>query len=103
MSDCSSEAMKPKDMDMIKSPNASKTCGMCQHQEYCHTPSESSLAEVCARFRPIGESYLNGPDPLEQRYQQLEQVVREMFYDLDPYCAFPYREQLEALGVNVDD
>ena len=29
MSDCSTNAMKPKDMDMRKSPNASKTCGTC--------------------------------------------------------------------------
>lgn len=96
MSDCSTNAMKPK--------MPPKTCGTCQHQRYCHMPAESRFAEACARFRPEGEPTVPKYAPisetcdacperimedgckvkarcydLEQRCQQLEQVTKELF------------------------
>lgn len=109
MSDCSTNAMKPKDMDLLKSPNVSKTCGSCGHVYQvvlnCHYADNDGRYYARATRSDVRacEDWVPNQDSLEQHYEQLEQVAMNMFYDLDPYCAFPYREQLEALGVMVDE
>lgn len=108
MSDCSTEAMKTK----------AKTCGNCGHSVVCSAQNKGDDWDYCNQWIP------ESTDTLEQRYQQLEQVAREMLglikgiereYPrlLDPntqpggQIVYPmpsesFREQLEALGVSLD-
>lgn len=89
-----------------------KTCGNCKHDGclYSQIPADR---EGCVGWSDANER------SLEQRYKQLEQVAREAWkcldsvprlykelYDVDGYardCANMIREQLEALGVSIDD
>lgn len=90
MSDCSTEAMKPKEK--------SEVCGFPE-------------IKILRLLRPQGE-----PDVIEcdgrryvpeQRYQQLEQVALWMLDTMADFCAPAYseeaKERLESLGVNVDE
>ena len=49
------------------------------------------------------ERWIEAPNTLEQRYQQLAEVAREMYEDLDdlPSGADGYRKRLEELGVEL--
>lgn len=103
-----------------------KTCGNCgrvagAHLE-CHIPSEKYVW-VPKFTRPDSEPcehWIEAKDTLEQRFQQLAKVARNMFGLLNYYsCVSPHpmsdgamkaREQvskfetmLEELGVIVDD
>ncbi len=86
MSDCSTEAMKPKEP---------KSCDNCDHR--CWYERE---AKFCQHWTP-------NSDVLTQRYQQLEQVTLWIYDTMRDHCAEAYsdeaRERLEALGVNVDE
>lgn len=119
MSDCSTEAMKPKDMDMRKSPNVSKTCGSCGHVYQvvlnCHYAEDDCryYAHVTRPDARACEHWIPNQDSLEQRYQQLEQVARNMLHEMwssnrdQSHIPEPrqddYAEQLIALGVSVDE
>lgn len=99
MSDCSTNAMKPKAMDLHECVNCEHYCAECDsccngvpdHQDCmfrCWTPS-------CAH-------------KLEQRYAQLEQVALRMFQKLDVRTTYKdeeldgIEEVLERLGVFDD-
>lgn len=123
MSDCSTQAMKPKEPP--------RTCGTCFYstpRKYGHwttndliclrhaisTNSERHHTTACGwgiagpcGWRP------KEPDAVEQRCQQLEQVAREMYdwadgvvnrcYTVVPGRVDGFRARLEALGVSLDD
>ena len=105
MSDCSTEAMKMKEPP--------KTCGNCVNE--CIHADKNTRTQWCIHYIP---DY----DTLEQRYQQLSQVARGLYFQAFAWRAIdllnegfedvdrivdcelkPYSEQLEALGVNLDD
>lgn len=73
MSDCSTQAMMPKER---------RTCGNCGHavqsNVFCRESDGSTAGlhsmEECGCRKWIGRT-----DTLEQRYEHLEQVAREMF------------------------
>ncbi len=91
MSDCSSEAMKPKEQP--------KTCETCISD--CIRAGKDDMS-ACHYYEP---NY----NTLEQRYQQLEQVAKEMCQFLEYKDCFDvgygrkYRDRLQALGVSVND
>ena len=95
------QAMEPK-----KQP---KTCGTCEYHKAeifrdCACKDSTAYrkpthpdAKACAFYKQAMT--------LEQRYQQLEQVAKEMlsFIERVEQTAYEeFREQLEALGVDVD-
>lgn len=98
MSDCSMNAMKPKEPP--------KTCGNCGK---CiaivgHCDDSNDRVDL---YDQSYENWTPRTDDPEQRCQQLEQVAREMFVILDknlsPSFTWEFCEQLEALGVSMDD
>lgn len=118
MSDCTSSAMMPKER---------RTCGTCKNVnavwlDCFHAANDSSYYMRCTRpdMRAC-EHYVDDPDSLPRRYERLAQVAREMFWCVrDPldfaertgekytrdghyYFTEIFAEQLEALGVSVDD
>ena len=132
MSDFSTQAMKPKEQP--------KTCGNCANVEAeIHTvkcPHKRYPMEKMVDWagHPRFKHHINDSgcehwtmrhnDTIEQRYQQLEEVAREMLKAIAPMhetccedtcrnladmgwkdgcCYRGFREQLEALGVSVDD
>lgn len=105
------ELKKPKDMDILNCPNVSKKTGF-EREYLSQYHCESCKTDLGYRV-------------LEQRYQQLEQVARSMWLDMNNYldaiyeraevdCDMPhsdacfigdvnhYKKQLEALGVLND-
>ncbi len=100
MSDCSTEAMKPKE-------RSKKKIGYVLRWKI-NDPDDtmSQITEVDVNDHRFIE---------EQRYQQLEQIAREMFkraYEFNRGGSYPslggiyiadFREQLEALGVEIDE
>lgn len=131
MSDCSTRAFaaheKPEISDKQIS-GAPKTCGTCGisdaairivkcpyrkwlGQKMCdwkgHPRYEHGYDETAC------ENYISNPDSLELRCQKLEQVAVAMqqclathahdWTQVSDYTAAYYRNQLEALGVSVDD
>lgn len=119
MSDCSIHAMKPKQ------PRTCETCAHCEPCEW-HCDSKESeyswLVDVDDVDLPCGGyGYEHRSDGLAERYERLAQVAREMFwfardpldfvertgekYMRDGHYFFTeiFAEQLEALGVSVDD
>lgn len=92
MSDCSSSTMMPKELRMCK------TCG---HENVC--AYRTSLLVNCNNWIESSE-----------RHERLAQVAREMlryarirlqehWTEEDARAVSAYREELEALGVSVDD
>lgn len=75
MSDCSTEAMKPKEQP--------RTCGTCEHAFNKDIPCcvpVIGCEDIRAFYREVGcNHYKERKDTSEQRYQQLEQVAKEMF------------------------
>lgn len=111
MSDCSIQAMMLKER---------RTCGTCKHCEPCewHCDSKESeyswMVDVDDVDLPCGGyGYEHHSDGLAERYERLARVAREMCKCLASHAydwtqvaeetADYYREQLEALGVSVDD
>lgn len=125
MSDCSTEAMKPK----------AKTCGMCAHginrlvscweldpqgshhaqnEPACHKFAERKQDGMCSCNKS------RGYDELFQRYQQLEQVTKSLYEEYSRinkdmcqvvgfgmmFSSYPapggYRRMLDELGVSLD-
>lgn len=94
-----------------------KTCGNCgrvagAHLE-CHIPSEKYVW-VPKFTRPDSEPcehWIEAKDTLEQRYQQLEQVARDLFnriFDFNKNKSYfggvdisDFRKRLEELGVEL--
>lgn len=89
-----------------------KTCGNCDswrtvgiERGYCIF--DNSLEDGCLKLHlrddAACDKHTNAPLPLEQRYQQLAEVAREMLDDLEdlPSGADDYRKKLEELGVEV--
>ncbi len=111
MSDCISSAMMPKER---------RTCRTCKNVnavwlDCFHAANDSSYYMRCTRpdMRACGH-YVDDPDSLQRRYERLEQVAGEMWRYMDgvlnrnwayslPSDTDAFREQLEALGVSVDD
>ncbi len=71
-----------------------KTCGNCGHAKVCAVFISSETG--CCQWSPC-------VDTLKQRCQQLAEVARDMYEDLDdlPSGADGYRKRLEELGVEV--
>lgn len=89
-----------------------KTCGNCDswrtvgiERGYCIL--DSSLEDGCAKMHLRDDAACNRhtdiPLTLEQRYQQLAEVARDMLDDLEdlPSGAEDYRKKLEELGVEL--
>lgn len=108
MSDCSTDDMKPKEKP--------KTCGNCGRAKTYALHCER--LDVCVNADDViylqGRCWVPKNDTIEQRYQQLEQMIRRMHryikkdadYSLSPAkdtAAKYYREEIEALGVSLDD
>lgn len=111
MSDCSTQAMMPKER---------RTCGTCEHVsstllDCFYASNDSNFYMQCTRpdVRAC-EHYVDDPDSLQRRYERLEQVAREMmryarirlhehWTEEDAMAVSAYREELDALGVSVDD
>lgn len=71
-----------------------KTCGNCGHAKVCAVFISGETG--CCQWSPC-------VDTLKQSYQQLTEVAREMYEDLDdlPSGAEGFRRQLEELGVEL--
>ena len=123
MSDCSTKAMMLKER---------RTCGTCKHVNDVRlgcmfAANDSSYYMRCTapHLRACGH-YVDDPDSLPRRYERLAQVARELYdaawcawwlkaneqmpetsRELKDRVADSYlqveKEQLEALGVSVDD
>ena len=94
-----------------------KTCGNCGQVELeirkVRCPHRRGLQDTVdfmghARYEhhadePACEHWIEAPNSLEQCYQQLTDVAREMYEDLDdlPSGADGYRKRLEELGVEL--
>ena len=110
MSDCSTQAMMPKER---------RTCGTCAHCEPSewHCDSKASeyswMVDVDDVDLPCGGyGYERRTDEAaERRHERLAQVAREMWRyvvahntpDSPGVDMSGFEEQLEALGVSVDD
>lgn len=118
MSDCSTQAMMPKER---------RTCGTCKHVsnvwlDCMFAASDSRYYMRCTRpdMRAC-EHYVDDPDSLPRRYEHLAKVAREMFCEyrfVIPTLAshigidcvtrsfvMPdvFIKKLRELGVSVDD
>lgn len=79
-----------------------KTCGNCGHAKVCAVFINSETG--CCQWSPCA-------DTLEQRYQQLAEMVREVWHyvvarntpDVPGVDMSVFEEPLEELGVSVDD
>ena len=115
MSDCSMSAMEPR------------TCGTCGHVRETrlncfYAANDRAYYAGCTSPDAMAcEHYFDDQDSLPRRYERLAQVAREMFwlardpldfvertgekYMRDGHYFFTeiFAEQLEALGVSVDD
>ena len=89
-----------------------KTCGNCDswrpvrlERGYCIF--DNLLEDGCAKMHLRDDAACNRhtdiPLTLEQRYQQLAEVARDMLDDLEdlPSGADDYRKKLEELGVEL--
>lgn len=119
MGDCSIDAMKPK----------AKTCGNCGHFMRDTDSKHLGICSVCYFedadgtdvYRAVRDEQpcclpldcVERTDTLEQRYQQLEQVAKEMLDAIRISSSYrmsiksnyyeSFASQLEALGVSVDE
>lgn len=115
MSDCSSSAMEPR------------TCGTCGHVRETrlncfYAANDKAYYAGCTSPDAMAcEHYFDDLDSLPRRYERLAQVAGEMFWCVrDPldfvertgekyvryghyYFTEIFEEQLEELGVSVDD
>lgn len=110
-----------------------KTCGNCEswrtvgiERGYCilDTSLEDGCAKLHLRDDAACDKHTDIPLPLEQRYQQLAEVARDLLKAVEPMheqcnedtccnlgdmgwpcdCCFQdFKEQLKRLGVVVDD
>lgn len=94
-----------------------KTCGNCGQVELeirkVRCPHRRGLQDMVdfmghPRYdhyadEPACEHWIEAPNTLEQSYQQLTEVAREMYEGLDdlPSGAEGFRRQLEELGVEL--
>lgn len=114
MSDCSTQAMMPKER---------RTCGNCNNwhsvgviRGYCGL--DETLENGCLPLHLNDDAacgdYEDIPPTLQERYEHLAQVAREMWQYMDgvlnrnwayslPSDTDAFREQLGELGVSVDD
>lgn len=111
MSDCSTQAMMPKKR---------RTCGTCAHCEpsewYCDSKESeiTFLVDVDDVDIPCdGRGYQRRTDGLEERYERIAQVAREMlryarirlsehWTKEDAKACKAYEDELRALGVSVE-
>lgn len=113
MSDCSTESMKPKEP-----PKTCGTCGNCV-AIVGHCDDSNDRVDL---YDQSCENWTPRTDDPEQRFHQLKQVAKKLYRRCWKEAARkssalstfmrnahadddmrPYREQLEALGVSVDD
>ena len=110
MSDCNSSAFTPKQR---------RTCGTCKHVsgvwlECFFADNDNSYYMHCTKPNAMAcEHYVDDPDSHQRRHEQLAQVAREMYewcdgithraWTIVPERVDGFREQLEELGVSVDD
>lgn len=104
MSDCSTQAMMPKER---------RTCRTCKNVnavwlDCFHAANDSSYYMRCTRpdMRAC-EHYVDDPDSLPRRYEHLAQVTLWMYDTMRDFCAKAYadeaKERLKQCGVSVDD
>lgn len=118
MSDCSMQAMEPKQP---------RTCGTCKHVsgvwlECFFADNDNSYYMRCTKPNAMAcEHYVDDPDSPQHRYERLAQVAREMLDEYRPlyakhatiagkvgtFARFEapgvFAGQLEELGVSVND
>ena len=106
MSDCSINAMKPKE--------PSKTCGNCGHGDYLSTVyCDVFNCDMLVSDKPC-QDWIKNENNQDQRYQQLGQVAKDMFkcidesMDRETYVTTfgelgSWQDQLKELGVEIDD
>lgn len=113
MSDCSTQAMTPKEPP--------KTCGTCAHSESYEVYCPKLNLFIVAKQKARCGLWEDQDGDSRQRRQQLEQVAQEMFSEYRKLFATrmneegarkvarsfksagEFRERLEALGVNLDE
>lgn len=86
MSDCSTEAMKPKEPPCF----VPKTCASCG------TINCSHLDDYCS-------NYTLRTDIIEQRNQQLEEVAKEMLGCVFGHRYYEFEHKLMECGVSLDE
>ena len=110
MSDCSTQAMKPKER---------RTCGTCKNVNavwlgcmFAANDSSYYMRSTKPDARACGH-HVDDPDSLPRRHERLAQVARDMlryarirlhehWTEEDAKAVSAYREELERLGVSVD-
>lgn len=111
MSDCSTEAMKPKEPPMSSTGIDVEDLQKCV--ELIASVTGAPVPDCPCNLTDVYHSVKD----LQQRHQQLEQVAWEMFQDIEsafvsgkfkPEVYADYRDKLEAVGVktyglNTDD
>lgn len=84
-----------------------KTCGNCNLADFdlmrCDYFDDNGEHEAITKNKPACEDWIKRALTDEERYQQLTEVAREMYEDLDdlPSGAEGYRKRLEELGVEL--
>lgn len=107
MSDCSIDAMKPKERP--------KTCGNCAHGKHvfisCWEGNDGKRHDY-ESFSPACKHWHGHEGTFKERFEQLGQVTKQLWNFLEArsekvpqatYILGKTAEQLEALGVNIDD
>ena len=112
MSDCSTEAMKPKTCLNCKHDETAFTDGGCEHYrtygDYdCFVPKTLTPLENMSIPSMREDDCKKRLQVMEQRHQQLEQLSLDALAYLkrigQVHLYLMYREQLEALGVSLND
>nr|DAZ06754.1 MAG TPA: hydrolase [Caudoviricetes sp.] len=84
-----------------------KTCGNCNLADFdlmrCDYFDDNGVHEAITKNKPACEDWIKRALTDEERYQQLTEVAREMYEDLDdlPSGAEGFRRKLEELGVEL--
>lgn len=111
MSDCSTQAMMPKER---------RTCGTCEHVNDVRLGCMFAANDSSYYMRSTKpdvmacEHYVDDPYSLPLRYERLAQVARDMlryarirlgehWTKEDAKACKAYEDELRALGVSVDD
>lgn len=109
MSDCSTQAMMPKER---------RTCGTCNNCDFfdmeCSYIEEDGTHRKVTMDTPACADWERRVLTDEEHYEHLAQVARDMlryarirlhehWTEEDARAVSAYREELEALGVSVDD
>lgn len=102
MSDCSTQAMTPKER---------RTCGNCNNCDFfdmeCSYIEEDGTHRTVTMDTPACADWERRILTDEERYERLEQVALWMYDTMRDFCAKAYadeaEERLKQCGVSVDD